>query len=397
MIINKETKSFKSLFSAVGCVCFHKTDVLLLKRIDDKSFPNLWGVPTGKIENNETPIQTIIRELYEETKIVLSADRLKFVDTFYISTEEMSFTYILYFVDFDLPPEIIINSFEHKEYKWIHVDQIGNLNLVPAVEETISQTINKRRHSPNAQLNLFTNEPDNYSAVNFKLNNYLTKFTGLDRKFEIQKKWIVTFGAVGVGKTTIARQLHKKFSNSYFISTSNSILSKGTRLNLYLNEAIENKKWLYHFFFLMEVLTERFRLSFNAPNYSIVDETIFSTLAYSVSLYRLGWLKKHEFETFMANYQFYLNFLPTPTKILYFHCSTETMIKRKDKRLEKIKKREIEKNYNYIYLDSLNKGFMEVSEELKLAGYDIIYIDTNNKSIDVVLNEVLKRIGRIWN
>jgi 8-oxo-dGTP diphosphatase len=397
MIINKETKSFNSLFSAVGSVCFHNEDVLLLKRQEDKSFPNLWGVPTGKIGNDETPIQAIIRELYEETNIVLSADRLNLVDTFYVSTEEMSFTYTLYYVDFDMLPDVTINTIEHKEYKWIHVKQVEYLNLVPDVKETISQTIKKRRQSLNAQLNLFTNEPDNYPIVNFKLNDYLRKFTGLDKKFEIPKKWIVTFGAIGTGKTTIVKQLNKNFSNSLLIPTSNSILSKGTRLNFYLTEAIENKKMLYHFFFLTEVLTERFRLSFNAPNYSFVDETIFSTLAYSVALYRLGWLKKYEFETFMANYQFYLNFLPAPTKILYFYCSTETMIKRKDKRLERNKKREIEKNYNYNYLDYLNKAFREVSEELKLAGYDIIFIDTNEKSVDVVLNEVLYRIGQIWN
>ena len=73
------------------------------------------------------------------------------------------------------------------------------------------------------------------------------------------------------------------------------------------------------------------------------------------------------------------------------------MIDRKDKRLKKNKKREIEKKYSYIYIEALNKGFREVAEELKLAGYDIIFIDTDNKSIDMVTSEALKRIGQIWN
>lgn len=397
MIINPSIESFNSLFSAVGCVCFHNDELLLLKRFEDKSFPNMWGVPTGKIERDETPIQSIIRELYEETRIVLSANRLKLVDTFRITTEEMSFKYTLFYADFDLMPDVKINSLEHKEYRWVHVDQIDTLELVPAVKETISQTIKNRRQKLNPQLNLFTNEPDNYSVVNFKLKDYLSQFTGLEKNFEFKKKWVVTFGAIGTGKTTTIRQLHKKLPNSLLIANNNFILSKGTRLHTYLNEATENKKWLYYFFFQLEVLPERFRLSFNAPDYSFVDETIFSTLAYSIALYRLGWLRKYEFETFLKNYQFYLNFLPTPSKILYFYCSTATMITRKDKRLREVKKRDHEKHYTYLYIDALNKGFKEVADELNLAGFDIVFIDTNNKSIEMVTNEVLSKIGKIWN
>ncbi len=396
MIIKSKIESFKSLFPAAGCVCFHNDELLLLKRFDDKSYPNMWGVPTGKIEHKETPIQTVIRELYEETKIVLSSDRLKIVDTFLITTEEMSFTYTLFYANFDFKPVVKINSFEHKEFRWVHIDEIDSLELVPDVRETISQTIMIRRGKTNLQLNLFTNEPDSYSIINFKLKDYLSKFTGLEKNFESKKKWIVTFGAIGTGKTTIIRQLHKKLPNSILITKNNFILSKGTRLNTYLREATENKKWLYYFFFQMEVLPERFRLSYNAPDYSFVDETIFSTLAYSNALLRLGWLRKYEFETFLSNYQFYLNFLPTPTKILFFYCNTETMIIRKDKRLEKVKKRVIEKHYSYIYLDTLNKSFLEVALELKNAGYDVVFIDTNDKSIDIVTNEALNEIGKLW-
>jgi len=396
MIDNKNIESCNALFSAAGCVCFHNNEFLLLKRTDDKSYPNLWGVPTGKIEQGETAIQTIIRELYEETEILLSADRLKLVDTFCVTTEDMSFKYTLYFVNFDIIPTVKINPFEHKEYTWIHYDMIDSLELVPDAEETILYAIRERNTKPFAQLNLFTNEADIVSKPNLKLNEYLSKFSGLEKRFEFTKKWVVTFGSPGTGKTTTLKRIQRKICPSFLISDNKQILSEGTRLNNYLVEATKHKKWLYYFFFQMEILPERFRQSFNAPDNSFIDESIFSTLAYSTALYRLRWLRKYEFETFLVNYQFYCHFLPNPTLILYFYCSTETMIMRKEKRLEKVRNREIEKHYSYQYLEALNSGFKEVAEQLKNAGYEIVFIDTDGKSIEEVTNETLKKIGRLW-
>ena len=46
-------------------------EVLLLLRDDtvDIPFPNMWDIPGGKVEDNETPIETIRREMMEEMSI----------------------------------------------------------------------------------------------------------------------------------------------------------------------------------------------------------------------------------------------------------------------------------------------------------------------------------------
>jgi len=53
-------------------------DFLLLKRSKNKIYPNIWQGVTGKINNNELPYKTALRELKEETG--LNADRLWTVD-----------------------------------------------------------------------------------------------------------------------------------------------------------------------------------------------------------------------------------------------------------------------------------------------------------------------------
>ena len=61
-----------------GIIIKNKDKVLLCKRSPDESMPNIWSIPSGMIEGDETPIQAALREFNEETSIVLP-DKLKLV------------------------------------------------------------------------------------------------------------------------------------------------------------------------------------------------------------------------------------------------------------------------------------------------------------------------------
>ena len=60
----------KKIVTVVACALIDVDGrVLLAKRPAHKPMPNLWEFPGGKIEENETPEQAIIRELDEELGI----------------------------------------------------------------------------------------------------------------------------------------------------------------------------------------------------------------------------------------------------------------------------------------------------------------------------------------
>jgi len=63
MIYKNQPIDFNSQFEVVSCFLEYNGKILLLQRQDDKVGGSTWGVPAGKIENNENTIQAILREI----------------------------------------------------------------------------------------------------------------------------------------------------------------------------------------------------------------------------------------------------------------------------------------------------------------------------------------------
>ena len=56
---------------SVSVIIMENNKVLLLKR-KKEPYKGCWGLPGGKIEENETPEQAAIREVFEETNLLCS-------------------------------------------------------------------------------------------------------------------------------------------------------------------------------------------------------------------------------------------------------------------------------------------------------------------------------------
>jgi 8-oxo-dGTP pyrophosphatase MutT (NUDIX family) len=56
-----------------GVIVQSKDKVLLCKRNNNGALPGEWSIPSGKIEDNETPIDGAVREFYEETNLKVTS------------------------------------------------------------------------------------------------------------------------------------------------------------------------------------------------------------------------------------------------------------------------------------------------------------------------------------
>ena len=105
-------------------------DSTLASGLRVKSQPGAWGVPAGKIEANETPLQGACRELFEETGIAIEPEtQMRSLGALYICRPEVSYIYHLFQIMLDSKPSVTL-SHEHQAYVWVSMDQVRELNLI---------------------------------------------------------------------------------------------------------------------------------------------------------------------------------------------------------------------------------------------------------------------------
>lgn len=94
-----------------------------------------WGVPAGKIENNENPLQGALRELAEETGFVLP-DESKMVEVrkLYMKKPSISYIYHMFSVELTSQPRISLSK-EHLNFGWFSSEEVKTLPLMAGALE----------------------------------------------------------------------------------------------------------------------------------------------------------------------------------------------------------------------------------------------------------------------
>lgn len=115
----------------VGVVVKCRDKVLLCKRNSQGSFPGMWSIPAGKLEENETTQEGAKREFFEETAIDIDSVDLKFIGLVPRSTRDgkkvkgLMYVY-LYEVDDEIMPDLenAIDGEEHTECGYFNLKNI---------------------------------------------------------------------------------------------------------------------------------------------------------------------------------------------------------------------------------------------------------------------------------
>lgn len=372
-MIKPQNALIDPLFNAVGCLCISEGKILLLKRSQGKSYPECWGLPTGKIEDGESPLRAMIRELYEETGILLSAENLKELKTYPIRADEFEFTYTVYVYEPKRTPDVKINSKEHSRFGWFSIDDSLRLDLVPDLDFCLLDIFPSLAMQP-LQLDLFTGLPvrsitstevlENLTALNVLPSTIYTGIPG--------RRLFFFVGPPGAGKSTIAKEMVRQNPRLKFVYDT-SILRPSSNLNFYLRKAFFDEERSFFFHFQLESLFVRLKYTIEAPDYTIVDETIYTTLAYSRALYRLDWLKDYEYKIFYDCYMLCFNLLPKPTIVFDVTCDESILMKRL-----KVRGRKHELRYSPQYVNAMRVAFSEVATELATKHNIIVVpIDTS--------------------
>ena len=126
------------LKDGASALIIHKNKVLLFLRDDTPtiSYPNHWGLPGGGIDEGETPVEAIKRELVEE--VSYSPEKLVLIGEKIYGPTHTAFLFIS-FVDDKESKFFKHAGLEGQDVRFFTREEILNLKVTPVVRKYISE------------------------------------------------------------------------------------------------------------------------------------------------------------------------------------------------------------------------------------------------------------------
>lgn len=138
MIYKDKPSDFNKRFDAVGCFLQCSGEFVLLRRHAHKASGDKWGLPAGKKEVGESIEQAMLREIKEETGLILAATSVNYFSSLYVRDGSFDIEWHMFSTTLDAKPKIIINPYEHLEFKWVTPAVALQMNnLIPDLKECI--------------------------------------------------------------------------------------------------------------------------------------------------------------------------------------------------------------------------------------------------------------------
>jgi mutator protein MutT len=126
-------KDFNPRHSASGCIIVSGDKVLFLQRKSKNFKETVWAIPAGKIEEGETPEQTLKREVTEETGLIITD--ISQVEKYHIRLYKKNYDFVYFLFKSTVPEnaEVIISD-EHIDYAWVKPEKVDELLLESGAE-----------------------------------------------------------------------------------------------------------------------------------------------------------------------------------------------------------------------------------------------------------------------
>lgn len=117
-------------YGGVLLICKETNNFLLVKRSKLATYPHTWSIVSGEIEGEETALEGIKRELWEETKIEGDID----YDFFEINNDLVpQFSFYLGYCPKEYTPKL---NHENSKWGWFNMDNLPK-NLFPTLYPTL--------------------------------------------------------------------------------------------------------------------------------------------------------------------------------------------------------------------------------------------------------------------
>lgn len=137
-----------------SCCCLHCGDkFLIVQNAPDQDEPGLWGHPGGKIEPGESPRDAALRELQEETGIILEPHAITKGCMLYVRGSSCDYVLYMFKGKIDKQPAVLL-SHEHSDYKWVTIEEFFTYPLLPGSLEGYSYYLKSQENLERSKANV---------------------------------------------------------------------------------------------------------------------------------------------------------------------------------------------------------------------------------------------------
>jgi mutator protein MutT len=125
---------------SVGLI--HGDKVYMSQRINTANFTNKWQFAGGKLEDNETPLMGGLREVAEETGLLINPNRFEWVmDILEDPTTKICYAYLVELKNNEIPQRM--ETHKMSDWKLLTFDEALQLDLMPGLKTILTNLKNK--------------------------------------------------------------------------------------------------------------------------------------------------------------------------------------------------------------------------------------------------------------
>lgn len=126
-------------------VLFDDEARFLILRNSRGSFKGFWGVPGGKADRFESSKSAVVREIGEETSLILKDDDYRIVYSYHVDHgENQKYKISVYEHRFTYRPEVTLDPNEHSEFAWIRLEDMWQYNFMPKGDDVIRELYDRQ-------------------------------------------------------------------------------------------------------------------------------------------------------------------------------------------------------------------------------------------------------------
>lgn len=138
--IQKQAENDNIKRYVVGAVIANNDKVLTLKRASNDFMPDIYELPSGRVEAKESLSDALIREVKEETNLNITlSDICDYLGHFdYVSKSGTQTRQFNFLVHYDNSTPVILNPKEHEGYAWLRRNETHTYNISAEVNKILT-------------------------------------------------------------------------------------------------------------------------------------------------------------------------------------------------------------------------------------------------------------------